>query len=288
MLECVVNVSEGRQRPTIDALAEAAGESLLDLHADADHDRSVFTLAGPSLDRSLRALARRTVELVDLSSNQGAHPRLGALDVVPFAPLGSDDNLGATNLGATNLGATNLGETNLVQAIADRDSFAAWASAELGLPCFLYGPERGLPEIRRRAFGQLQPDLGPPVPHPSAGAVCVGARPALVAYNLWLASGDIGQARRIATAIRGPHLRTLALALGGGRVQVSCNLVEPTVLGPAQAYDAVAALAQVTRAELIGLLPASVLGAIPPQRWAQLDLGEDRTIEARLAVRLAG
>ncbi len=272
LLECVVNISEGRNRTTIDALADAAGEALLDLHADADHHRSVFTLAGPSLDRSLRSLARRAVELVDLRSHHGAHPRLGALDVVPFAPLAGNA----------------VDQASIDQAIAARNSFAAWASAELCLPCFLYGPGRGLPEIRRYAFGPISPDLGPPLPHPSAGAVCVGARPVLVAYNLWLASDDLHQARQVARALRGPHLRTLALALGGGRVQVSCNLADPTRLGPAQVYDAVAALARVARAELVGLVPASVLRAVPPRRWDQLDLDEDRTIEARLAMRLAG
>ncbi|MGH9071102.1 MAG: glutamate formimidoyltransferase [Acidimicrobiales bacterium] len=266
-LECVVNFAEGRCRDILDALAAAAGRSMLDIHTDPDHNRSVLTLAGPELGASLRALARLAVQLIDLRSHQGAHPRIGALDVVPFVPLDGGP---------------------LDGALAARDSFATWASTELGLPCFLYGPERSLPDIRRAAFGQLAPDLGPSIPHPSAGAVCVGARGALVAYNLWLAGSDLRHARQVALALRGPRLRTLAMAMSGGRVQVSCNLVDPGVVGPAQAYDAVALVAPVERAELVGLIPAAVLEAVPRQRWGQLDLSQDRTIEARLEGLLAG
>lgn len=258
----MVNVSEGRSQGVIQALAAVAGDVLLDLHSDRDHHRSVLTLAGPGLQRHLRALARRTLELVDLRAHQGVHPRLGALDVVPFAPIGGQD-----------LGA----------AIDARDNFAAWAAGELGLPCFVYGPERGLPEIRRGAFSHLSPDFGPPTVQPRTGAVCVGARPVMIAYNLWLDSSDLSLARRIAGTIRGPRLRAMGLALSGNQVQVSCNLVAPDQLGPAQAYDAVAAMAPVARAELVGLLPATVLEAIPPARWGRLDLSEERTIGARLA-----
>lgn len=265
-LECVANVAEGRSEAVLRALAEAAGPALLDLHRDPDHHRSVLTLAGPMLDQSVRALARRTVELVDITDHRGAHPRLGALDVVPFAPVVGHD---------------------LTEAAAARDSFARWAAAELRLPCFVYGPPGpgpSLPEIRRGAFKTLVPDFGPPVPHPTAGSVCVGARPVLVAYNLWLDSPDITLARQIARSIRRPGLRVLALRLGG-QVQVSCNLLEPDRLGPAQAYDAVAAQASVARAELVGLIPASALASVPPTRWDQLGLSDDRTIEARLASR---
>jgi glutamate formiminotransferase len=285
----VVNVSEGRSEATLRALADAAGPALLDLHVDADHNRSVFTLAGPDLDQALRQLARKTVELIDLRGHQGAHPRLGALDLVPFVPLAGPYLASAGPAGADLASAgPDLAGADLDHALSARDCFAAWAAAELGLPCFFYGPERSLPDIRRSAFAQLAPDLGPSTPHPSAGALCVGARTALVAYNLWLADADMSQARRIAGAIRGEHLRALAMQMGDGQVQVSCNLVNPTELGPAQVYDAVAALAPVARAELVGLLPAAVLGAVPPHRWDQLDLDPGHTIEARMVKRLAG
>jgi glutamate formiminotransferase len=165
-----------------------------------------------------------------------------------------------------------------------RDAYARWAADTLGLPCFLYGPERSLPEIRRRAFSDLPPDLGPPTPHPTAGAVAVGARPVLVAYNLWLARADLDLARSIARRLRSPQVRALGLAVGD-RVQVSMNLVEPLAVGPAQVYDRVAAQTAVARAELVGLVPRAVLDAVDPARWPELDLDPARTIEERLAAR---
>jgi glutamate formiminotransferase len=124
-----------------------------------------------------------------------------------------------------------------------------------------------------------------PAPHPTAGAMAVGARPLLVAYNLWLAPGtELAVARRVARAVRGPGVRTLGLAVGD-EVQVSMNLVAPLEVGPADVWDRVATLAPVARAELVGLVPAAVLARAPEGRWAQLDLGPDRTIEGRRAGR---
>ena len=166
------------------------------------------------------------------------------------------------------------------------DRFLAWAASELGLPGFAYGPERTLPYVRRRAFRDLMPDAGPSTPHPTAGAVCVGAREILVAYNVWLAGGvGVVRGREIATAVRGPAVRALGLDVGG-RAQVSMNLVDPMLVGPADAYDAVTALAGmdgVAAAELVGLLPAAVFGRVPDTRWAELDLDQSKTIESRLA-----
>ncbi|HEX9991540.1 MAG TPA: hypothetical protein VGB14_01295 [Acidimicrobiales bacterium] len=258
MLECVVNVSEGRSPDVLAALAGAAGPHLLDLHADPDHHRAVLTLVG---EDAPRAVAREAVARIDLRGHAGAHPRIGAVDVVPFVPLGA---------------------TPLADAVAARDRFAAWAAAALALPCFLYGPERSLPEVRRSAFAGLAPDTGPPRPHPTAGAAAVGARPVLVAYNLWLAEPDLAAARRLARALRGPAVRALGLAVGA-HVQVSTNLVDPATVGPADVYDRVAAEVAVARAELVGLVPRAVLDAVPRRRWAALDLAEDRTVEARLA-----
>ena len=252
-----MNVSEGRDRRVVDAIAAAAGACLLDVHTDPHHNRAVLTLAGPDVEDGARAVAAETVRRVDLRLHAGVHPRLGAVDVVPFAPLA---------------GAT------LEDAIAARDRFAAWAGHDLGLPCFLYGPERTLPDVRRQAFAGLVPDAGPAVPHPSAGAVCVGARPVLVAYNVWLAPGaDVAAARRVARAVRGPAVRALGLDVGG-RAQVSMNLLDPFAIGPAQAYDAVAALAAVAGAELVGLLPRPVLEAVPAARWAELDLSPSQAL----------
>ena len=262
MLECVINVSEGRDGEVVGAIAAAAGRHILDVHSDPHHHRSVLTLAGPDVEAAAREVTREAVARIDLRTHAGVHPRLGAVDVVPFVPLGDDDDH----------------ET----AAAARDRFARWAGAELALPCFLYGDERTLPEIRRRAFVDLAPDTGPDRPHPTAGATAVGWRPLLVAYNLWLAGGDVDVARAVARTLRSEHVRALGLDVGGV-AQVSCNLIAPSVVGPDAVYDAVAGTTAVARAELVGLVPDAVLSTVPRHRWAELDLDRSRTIEARLA-----
>jgi glutamate formiminotransferase len=267
VLECVLNLSEGRDAEAIGAIAGAAGPDLLDVHSDPEHHRSVLTLVGEAAAREVTSAA---IARLDLSAHSGAHPRVGVVDVVPFVPL-------------------------VPSAMADaqraRDDFARWIVEVHHVPVFLYGPERSLPEVRRGAFRELAPDLGPTAPHPTAGAACVGSRPLLVAYNVWLRGATLAAARAVADAIRRPGLRTLGLAVGDD-VQVSMNLVDPEVIGPAAAYDLVAthlpAGAAIQRAELVGLVPSSVLLAIDRRRWSALDLDEDRTIEARLARRGGG
>ncbi|HSL58767.1 MAG TPA: hypothetical protein VK866_13055 [Acidimicrobiales bacterium] len=260
MLECVVNVSEGQRADVLDRLARAAGDDLLDVHADPDHHRAVLTLVG---EDAARAVARLAVEIIDLRDHVGAHPRLGAVDVVPFVALGA---------------------TPPDSAVAARERYLRWSADELGVPGFRYGTDRSLPEVRRHAFRELAPDTGGPHPHPSAGATAVGARGVLVAYNVWLAEPDLATARRVAAEVRGEAVRALGLAVGA-RVQVSMNLVDPARVGPAAAFDAVARRVAVAGAELVGLVPATVLDAVPRHRWAELDLADDRTIEARLAAR---
>jgi glutamate formiminotransferase/glutamate formiminotransferase/formiminotetrahydrofolate cyclodeaminase len=174
-----------------------------------------------------------------------------------------------------------VADGTLQSAVEARDRFAAWAAGALALPCFLYGPERSLPDIRRRAWRTLAPDAGPDQPHPTAGAVAVGARPILIAYNLWLAETDLRRAREIAAALRSPVVRTLALSVGDA-VQVSCNLIAPWSFGPEAAFDAVASRTGVARAELVGLAPAAVVERVPRHRWRELDLDPASTIEARL------
>lgn len=269
-LECVVNVSEGLDPGRIAALAAAGGADLLDVHRDADHHRSVFTLIGADAPRRL---ARTAVELLDITAHEGVHPRLGVVDVVPFVDLSHPREV-------------------TIRAVSARDAFASWIADELGVPAFLYGPlpdgsERTLPEVRRRAFVDLPPDHGPMTPHRSAGAVCVGARPVLVAYNVWLPrSVDAPTVRSIAADVRRPGLRSLGLMVGG-RPQVSMNLVEPWTVTPADAYDAVVEASRRRHvapdgAELVGLVPEEVLEAVAKARWQELDLSPDRTIEARL------
>jgi glutamate formiminotransferase len=257
VLEAVVNVSEGRDAAVLQALADAAGDDLLDLHADPDHHRSVLTLVG---EAAARRVATTAVARIDLAGHRGVHPRIGAVDVVPFVPLTG---------------------SLMPDAVAARDAFCRWAATSLALPCFVYGPERTLPDLRRGAFSAFGPDHGPPVPHPTAGACAVGARELLVAWNAWLVDPDVELARRVATAVRGDGIRALGLAVGD-RAQVSMNLVDPLRVGPAEAWDRVAARAEIAEAELVGLVPAALLERTSPGRWARLDLGPDRTIEARL------
>ena len=283
LFECVVNVSEGRDTRTLGRLAAAAGETLLDVHRDPDHHRAVLTMAGPADAVALgaRAVAGAVVDSLDLAEHAGVHPRLGVLDVVPFVPY---------EPGA----ATPF---DLSGAVALRDAFAHWLGTELGVPVFLYGPlpggaTRPLPEVRRHAFGEaraggLAPDYGPGRPDPRTGATAVGARRVLVAYNVWVSSVEV--AREVAAAVRGPEVRALGLAVGG-RAQVSCNLVDPDLAGPAALYDAVSPLVRgaggaVEGAELVGLIPERVLRVVPRRRWAELGLSEEATVEARLAGR---
>jgi glutamate formiminotransferase len=261
LLECVVNISEGRREEVVGELAAAAGAALLDVHVDPGHHRAVLTLVG---EDAPRAVAEVAVRRLDLRGHAGAHPRFGVVDVVPFVPLGG---------------------LALAGAVAARDRFAAWAGEVLGLPCFLYGPERSLPDVRRTAFGDLSPDTGPATPHPTAGACAVGARPPLVAYNVWLERPDIDAARAVARRLRGPAVRALGMRVGD-HVQVSMNLVDPVSVGPADVFDAVSRQVGVARAELVGLVPDAVLRRVDPARWTELDLGADRTIESRLRRRV--
>jgi glutamate formiminotransferase len=260
VLECVINISEGRRSAMIDVIARAAGDDLLDVHSCADHNRSVLTVIGTEAPR---AIARAAVDLLDLRIHHGAHPRFGVIDVVPFVPLDG---------------------STMDDAIGARDAFATWIAAELAVPAFRYGPERTLPQVRRDAFDALAPDTGPSSPHPTAGAVAVGARTVLMAWNLWLADPDPGLARRIATEIRGPGVRALGLTVGD-QAQVSMNLIDPLHIGPAGVYEQVAARGAIRRAELVGLIPEAVLRATDPDRWEDLDLSVDRTIEFRLRAR---
>ena len=135
VLECVVNISEGEDKTRLATLANSVGADLLDLHSDADHNRSVFTLAGVEAPR---VLARTALEKLDISVHEGVHPRVGIVDVVPFVAIDP---------------------STFEEALAARDDFARFAAEELGVPCFLYGPERTLPFIRKHAFVDLLPDF---------------------------------------------------------------------------------------------------------------------------------
>jgi glutamate formiminotransferase len=272
VLECVPNVSEGRDTRVIDALAAACGASLLDVHTDPDHHRSVFTLAGPGArdaESAVRRLARAVVEHVDLTAHTGVHPRFGALDVVPFVALDPSPPGAAT---------------------AAARAFASWVTEELAIPALLYGdadPERrSLPSLRRDAASEER--------HARRGVVAVGARPLLVAVNCELDRDDVALARSIARAVRERDgglrgVRALGFRLASRRIaQVSMNLTDLPATGVQQACETVRSLARghdadVARVELVGLVPRSELARCGREflTWSGLDDGQ--TIEARLA-----
>jgi len=270
---CAANLSEGRDHQVLDALRAAAGDSLLDRHVDADHHRCVLTMASEpaSLVASTLELAGAARDLIDLRVHRGAHPRLGALDVVPFTPLFG---------------------TSLDGAVAARDAVLD-ALAALGIPAFRYGPlpdgtARSLPEVRRRAFADLAPDAGPATPHRTAGATAVGARLPLVAWNAWIQGANLEETRRVAAAVRDEHVRALGFEVAGA-TQVSCNLVDPLIAPPHVVYQRIEAAlppgAHVVRCEVVGLVPDEVLGAVPRSLWERLDLSEERSVE-RAAARI--
>ena len=284
MLECVPNVSEGRDLAVLDRLSAACGQSLVDLHHDADHHRSVFTLAGPgprASEGALRQLARSVAISIDMHDHDGIHPRLGALDVVPFIALGP-----------------TKAEQN--RAVDAAHSFARWWSTAFSVPCFIYDDadeqHQTLPEIRRRAFRLSEPNYGPSEPHPTLGATAVGARKPLIAVNCVLLAQDVQPAYRIARAMREsdgglPGVRALGFHLDAiDRSQVSMNLVDLDQTGIEAAVLHVRELAhsertEVTSVEVVGLLPASELNRCSQDflQWAKIDA--DQTIEARVQQR---
>jgi glutamate formiminotransferase len=271
MFECVINVSEGRDLDVIDDLCDVSGSSLKDMHSDEFHNRSVYTLINNpiALVDSVHALIATCYERIDLSTHQGVHPRFGVVDVVPFVAL-----------------EVNEAE----QAVTLRDDLARWLVDRYEVPVFLYGPLadhsiRSLPEVRRNAFLTLMPDMGPVTASSERGCVAVGARPILVAWNLWLDHVSLDDAQMIAKALRQPAVRSLAFEVGE-QVQVSCNIIDTDAILPSQLFDQVTSLlnppGRISRAELVGLVPTSLLEREDPVRWTQLGLARDTTIETRI------
>jgi glutamate formiminotransferase len=290
MLLSVPNVSEGRDEARIASIEEAlsAGVTLLDRHSDADHNRTVFTLAGEraELQDALAAGAAAAIEAIDMSGQEGHHPAIGALDVCPLVWLDEADRE--------------------VAAAAARDVAARIGA--LGVPVFLYGdlaaaPNRaerayfrngGLPELwLRMEGGELRPDAGPHLPHRTAGATLVTARAPLAAFNVELDSGDVEVAKAVAAGLResggGPlGVRAIGLSLSSGHTQVSTNVHDPLAVPLARVVELVRELAaplgaRPLVAELIGLVPAAALAGYPDDVPIR-DLDPARqTIEGRLA-----
>jgi glutamate formiminotransferase / 5-formyltetrahydrofolate cyclo-ligase len=280
-LECVINVSEGRDMARLRTIARACGPALVDVHADPDHHRSVFTLAGPGPRDAVagaRSLAAAVAEQCSIVDHVGEHPRFGALDVVPFVALG---------------GTT----VERAQAAEAARAFGEWWANEFAVPVFLYDeadPEhRDLPSARSTSFRSRAPDFGPAVPHPRLGATAVGARRPLVACNCVLVSRDISVARRIAREMRERSgglrgVRALGFFLPEAlRAQVSMNLVDLEQTGVQDGCLHVRALAQrygtdVASVELVGLIPRRDLDRCTDDflQWSRLDA--ESTVEMRV------
>jgi glutamate formiminotransferase / 5-formyltetrahydrofolate cyclo-ligase len=286
----VPNVSEGRDAGRIAGLERAFGAAatLLDRHSDDDHNRTVLTLAGDpeELRRALAAGAAEAIESIDMRSHEGVHPAIGALDVCPvvwLSPAERDPALALAREIAADLGALGLpvffyGELASSPSRAERAHFRRGGTAELG---------------RRMRAGELSADRGPGLPHPTAGATLVTARPPLGAFNVELEGGDLELGRAIAAGLResggGPAgVRAIGLPLASGRVQVSINLHDPIATPLGEVVELIRAQATPARArpveaELIGLIPAAALVDYPTDVPIR-DFDPDRqTIERRLA-----
>ena len=284
-LESVPNVSEGRDRDVIDAIGAALSQraGLLDVHADPDHNRSVFTLVGEdsALVEALVAGVQCARQRIDLRRHEGAHPRVGAVDVVPLVPISPGDMERAQTAAAETAGRIG----------------------ELGLPVFLYGGpgrgpaffRRGGPEALQQRIdaGELAPDFGPSRLDAAAGAVLVGARRPLIAFNVNLASDDVEVARAIAAVVREsgggfPGVRALGLDLPrAGVVQVSMNVEdwEAAALHEIVARvveEASARGVDVIGSELVGLMPAGAAAAAAGAMLQIDGFDASRVLELRL------
>jgi glutamate formiminotransferase len=291
LIECVPNVSEGRRAHIIAALAAAIaapGIYFLDRSSDASHNRSVFTFAGepgPLRDAVLRLFAA-AIESIDLRAHDGVHPRIGAVDVVPFVPLQ---------------------DATMEECVTLATGTAALVAERFQVPVFLYeeaattDDRRSLSNIRRGGIDGValrmkqaawRPDFGPDQPHPMAGATAIGARPILIAYNVNLATNRLGVAKRIASTIRASGgglagVKALGLQLDHGTVQVSMNLTNYKETSMTTAFDVIAREAaadgvRVLESEIVGLVPRDALPADAARRLKLRAEDLDRVLETRL------
>ena len=293
LIECVPNFSEGRRPEVVDeivaAIAGVEGVEVLDRQSDPAHNRSVITFVGQegaAAEAAFRGVAA-AARLIDLNEHEGAHPRFGAADVVPFVPVAEGD---------------------MAVCVAIARELARRVARELAIPVYLYEeaalrPEhRNLADARRGEFEGLReaivadparrPDEGEAKVHPTAGAVAIGARAPLIAYNVNLVSPDVELARRIAREIRErdgglPRLKAIGLALEDGRAQVSMNLTDYRVTSPLDAFEAVrsraeAAGVRVAESEVVGLLPQDALVRLARAVLKADAFDHEQVLEARV------
>jgi glutamate formiminotransferase len=295
IVECVPNFSEGRRKDVVDAIVDAArsvaGVAVLDVEMDANHNRSVITfVADPDAAKEAAfRMAAKAAERIDMNAHRGEHPRIGALDVLPFIPIS---------------GVTMEECVELARETGKR------IANDLRIPVYLYEaaatrPDRkALPDVRKGEYEGLRveietdparaPDFGPRRMHPTAGATVVGARPPLIAYNVNLGTTDVKVAKRIAKLVRErdgglPAVRALGFELKDrGLVQVSMNLVNYKVTSIETAFDAVSAHAAklgvpVAASEIVGLVPQDALPPNPVERLKLENFDPRQILENRLA-----
>lgn len=292
LVECIPNVSEGRDRALIDrmaaAVSAASGVTLMNVHADPDHHRSVFSFLGApaAVEAAALALAETALAAVDLRRHRGTHPRVGALDVVPFVPLAAVAMSDVVAL------ARRVG-----RGIAERH----------GVPVYYYGEaatratRRRLPDVRGRGYDALAerlaagdaPDDGPARFDARAGATLVGARQILVAFNVWLESDDLGAAQAIARTVREsagglPGVQALGIRLASrGVTQVSMNLLDCRRTPIPAAFDRVREEAarrgiRVQRGELVGVAPRAAFAGRAPTSVGLSDFTPDLLLDTHL------
>jgi len=294
LVECVPNFSEGRRKDVIEKITRAAelqeGAAVLDCHSNIDHNRMVLTIIGEGEAVKSAALSAsgKAIELIDMRDHTGVHPRMGAVDVVPFVPLG---------------------ETTMQDCIELSNKFGKEFAESFSVPVFLYGESarreerKKLANVRAGQFEQLcdligsdsarEPDYGPKRIHPTAGATAVGARRILIAYNVDLATKDLVIAKEIAKEIRQsdgglPGVQALGLRLENrGIVQVSTNLTDYKRTPVASVFEAISALArelnvQVVDSEVIGLVPKSALPITDLDHLKLINFSKDKILENRI------
>lgn len=294
LIECVPNLSEGRRHDIVDAIVDVIravpGVRVLDVSCDASHNRSVITMVGDrtSMKAAVTALFERALEAIDLRSHSGEHPRLGAVDVVPFIPIA---------------------DVTMADCVALARETAAAVASRFDLPVFLYDEaatteaRRNLADIRRGEFEGLsakladpawRPDFGPATPHRTAGATVIGARMPLIAFNVTLDTDQLDIAKQIAATVRFssgglPAVKALGILLADrGIVQVSMNLTNYRRTSIATAFAAVKAEAErrgvrPRESEIVGLLPADAITWANPSELLLSTFSQDQVLETRVA-----
>jgi glutamate formiminotransferase len=294
LIECIPNISEGRRGDVVAAIVEAVritpGARLLDASSDGSHNRSVITMAGDAsaMQAAVLAVFAQAIATIDLRTHSGEHPRLGAVDVVPFVPIA---------------------DVSMADCVALARDTAEIVASRFQLPVFLYeaaatrDARRNLADIRRGEFEGLSaklldpawaPDCGPSVPHPSAGATVIGARLPLIAFNVNLNTDRLHVAKQIAAAVREssgglPSVKALGVPLADrGLVQVSMNLTNYAQTSIAAAFAAVKAEAErqsvdVLGSEIVGLVPEAAIAGLNPTDVRLAGFGNEQVLERRLS-----